>query len=224
MVENQDLDLGLGKILMELDFITTLDLVGAAAFAISGALAAMDRKLDLFGIIIVAFVTAIGGGTLRDILIGTTPVNWMSNLYYLYFVGAIIVLAIIFRNKLNQEKGALELFDAVGLGAFTIIGVELGLAEGLSPLISIILGTMTGTFGGVLRDILCNEIPVIFHKEIYATASLSGGLLYVLLYWLHVPFEVIHVSTTLLIICIRFLAIRFHISLPTFHLKSKEKH
>lgn len=210
-------------ILMELDLITTLDLVGAAAFAISGALAAMERKLDLLGIIIVAFVTAIGGGTLRDILIGTTPVNWMNNLVYLYFIGAVIILAIIFRNKLNEDKGALELFDAIGLGAFTIIGVELGLENGLHPIISVTLGTMTGTFGGVLRDILCAEIPVIFHKEIYATASLSGGFLYLLLHWFNVPIDIIHVSTTLLIICIRFLAIRFHISLPTFHLKPREK-
>lgn len=206
---------------MELDLITTLDLVGAAAFAISGALAAMERKFDLFGIIIVAFVTAIGGGTLRDVLIGTTPVNWMNNLIYLYFIGAIIILAIIFRNKLNKDTGALELFDAIGLGAFTIIGVEMGLEDGLHPLISVTLGTMTGTFGGVIRDVLCMEIPVIFRKEIYATASLSGGLLYLILYWFDVPIEIIHVSTTLLIICIRFLAIRFHISLPTFHLKPR---
>ena len=206
---------------MELDLITTLDLVGAAAFAISGALAAMERKFDLFGIIIVAFVTAIGGGTLRDVLIGTTPVNWMNNLIYLYFIGAIIILAIIFRNKLNEDTGALELFDAIGLGAFTIIGVEMGLEDGLHPLISVTLGTMTGTFGGVIRDVLCMEIPVIFRKEISATASLSGGLQYLTLYWFDVPIEIIHVSTTLLIICIRFLAIRFHISLPTFHLKPR---
>lgn len=206
---------------MELDLITTLDLVGAAAFAISGALAAMERKFDLFGIIIVAFVTAIGGGTLRDVLIGTTPVTWMNNLIYLYFIAGIIILAIIFRNKLNEDKGALELFDAIGLGAFTIIGVEMGLEDGLHPLISVTLGTMTGTFGGIIRDVLCMEIPVIFRKEIYATASLTGGLLYLILYWINVPIEIIHVSTTLLIICIRFVAIRFKISLPTFHLKPR---
>lgn len=206
-----------------MDVFFILDLVGAAAFAISGALAAMDRRLDLFGIFIVAFVTAIGGGTLRDILIGTTPVTWMNNIIYPYFIGLISVLAIFFRHTLNQYKGALEIFDAIGLGVFTIIGVEMGIQQGLNPLISVTLGTMTGTFGGVLRDILCNEIPVIFHKEIYATASLTGGFLYLLLYSLDVPLGIIHISTSLLIICIRFLAIRYQISLPTFHLNGKNK-
>ncbi len=204
---------------MDIELLTVLDWIGAAAFAISGALAAMERRFDLFGILIMAMVTAIGGGTLRDVLVGITPVLWMSNLAYLYFIGGISILAIAFRNELYRYKGSLELFDAIGLGAFTILGVEIGIQNGLHPLISVILGTMTGTFGGVIRDILRLKIPVIFHKEIYATASLSGGLLYLLLNSMDVQSDVIHISTTAYIIAIRFLAIRYQFSLPTFRLK-----
>lgn len=204
---------------MDIELLTVLDYIGAAAFAISGALAAMERRFDLFGILIMALVTAIGGGTLRDVLVGITPVLWMNNLEYLYFIGGVSVLAIAFRNQLYRYKDSLELFDAIGLGAFTILGVEIGIQNGLHPLISVILGTMTGTFGGVIRDILRLKIPVIFHKEIYATASLSGGLLYLLLNSMGIQSDVIHISTTAYIIAIRFLAIRYQFSLPTFRLK-----
>jgi uncharacterized membrane protein YeiH len=202
---------------MELSLFNILDLLGTVAFAISGALAAMNRKLDLFGIFIIAFVTSIGGGTLRDILLGQTP-TWMENNIYIYFIGVVTVLAIIFRNKINYLKTSLFLFDTIGLGVFTITGVEIGLQNDLDPIICITLGAMTGTFGGVLRDILVAEIPVIFRKEIYATASLTGGLAFILLNEIGVNTDVIYVVTSLIIISIRLIVVKYRISLPNFDL------
>jgi len=198
----------------------TLDILGTIAFAISGALSAMNRKLDIFGIFIIAFVTAIGGGTLRDVLIGATPVSWMQNPLNLYLIGGVAGLSIIFRNRLDFLKKSLFLFDTIGLGIFTIIGIETGIRIDLDPIISIALGTMTGCFGGVIRDILCNEIPVIFRKEIYATASIAGGICFMAMHTLQAPTDIIYITTTLFIIIIRLLVVKYHISLPIFTLKN----
>ncbi|SHI63984.1 trimeric intracellular cation channel family protein [Aquimarina spongiae] len=199
---------------------TALDILGTIAFAISGALSAINRKLDPFGIFIIAFVTAIGGGTVRDILIGNTPVSWMQNTLNIYLIGIAATLAIIFRNKLGYLKRSLFLFDTIGLGIFTIIGVETGINAGLEPIISVALGAMTGCFGGVIRDILCNEIPVIFRKEIYATASIAGGICFMVLYVFAIDQNIIYIATTLLIITIRLVVVKYKISLPTFFIKS----
>ena len=207
--------------MIELSFFNILNLLGTVAFAISGALSAMNRRLDLFGIFIIAFVTAIGGGTIRDILIGSTPVTWMENTIYIYLIGLVTILAIIFRKKLDHLKKSLFLFDSIGLGIFTITGVELGIQNDLNPIISITLGTMTGTFGGVVRDILCNEIPVIFRKEIYATACIVGGLAFIFFYELGMAQDVIYIITSVTVIVIRLLAVKFHISLPSFYLSQE---
>ncbi|WP_010228513.1 trimeric intracellular cation channel family protein [Gillisia marina] len=201
---------------MDISLFSTFDVLGTIAFAISGALAAMTRKLDLFGIFIIAFVTAIGGGTVRDILIGNNPVMWMENTFYIYLISVVTFLTIVFRHKINHLKTSLFLFDTIGLGVFTITGVEAGISNGLSPIISIALGAITGTFGGVIRDILCNEIPVIFRKEIYATACLIGALGYVILYNLNVDNDVIYVVTSLIVISIRLVVVKFKIALPSF--------
>lgn len=206
--------------MIDLSIFNVLDLLGTIAFAISGALSAMNRRLDLFGIFIIAFVTAIGGGTLRDVLIGSNPVNWMENIIYIYLIGVVTIFAIIFRNKLNYLKKSLFLFDTIGLGVFTITGVEMGVQHNLNPIISIALGAMTGTFGGVIRDILCNEIPVIFRKEIYATACIVGGLAFVILYEFGVRTDIIYIATSLTVISIRLLVVKYHISLPSFYLGS----
>ncbi|HET8885818.1 MAG TPA: trimeric intracellular cation channel family protein [Salinimicrobium sp.] len=205
-----------------MSFFNFLDLLGAVAFAISGALSAMNRKLDLFGIFIVAFVTAIGGGTIRDALIGNTPVMWMENTIYIYLIGLVTILTIIFRNKIYYLRSSLFLFDTIGLGIFTITGVEIGLQNQLDPVICIALGATTGTFGGVIRDILCNEIPVIFRKEIYATASLAGGACFIALYFLGVEQNIIYIGTTLLIIIIRLVVVKYSISLPSFYLSERK--
>ncbi|MGY3793680.1 trimeric intracellular cation channel family protein [uncultured Aquimarina sp.] len=203
-------------------FFDILDILGTIAFAISGALSAMNRKFDLFGIFIIAFVTSIGGGTLRDVLIGATPVSWMQNTLNLYLISGVTILSIIFRNKLDYLKKSLFLFDTIGLGIFTIIGVEKGIQTDLAPIVSVALGAMTGCFGGVIRDILCNEIPVIFRKEIYATASIAGGICFMVLYQLNTPMNIIYVSTTLLIIVIRLIVVKYRISLPLFTVITKK--
>lgn len=208
--------------MIELSLFNVLDLLGTIAFAISGALAAMNRRLDLFGIFIIAFVTAIGGGTVRDMLIGNTPVTWMENVIYIYLIGLVTIFSIIFREKLNYLKKSLFLFDTIGLGIFTITGVEIGIQNDLNPIISITLGAMTGTFGGVIRDILCNEIPVIFRKEIYATACLVGGLAFIILHEMGVNQDIIYLATSLTVIAIRLVVVKYHISLPSFYLSSEK--
>ncbi len=210
--------------MIDFSLFSTFDILGTVAFAISGALAAMTRKLDLFGIFIIAFVTAVGGGTVRDILIGNNPVMWMENTFYIYLISLVTFLAIIFRRKINHLKTSLFLFDTIGLGVFTITGVEAGIQHGLSPIISIALGAITGTFGGVIRDILCNEIPVIFRKEIYATACLIGALAYVILFDLGVDKDVIYIITSLIVISIRLVVVKFKIALPSFTMEAEDLH
>jgi len=193
----------------------TLDILGTIAFAISGTLAAMHKKLDLFGVFIIAFVTAVGGGTLRDILIDRTLVSWMQDLNYVYAISAATIFAIIIRKKIAYLRTSLFLFDTIGLGIFTIIGTEIGIQEQLHPVITVILGTLTATFGGVLRDILCNEIPVIFKKEIYAMACIAGAVTFIILSNLEINTNTNYIITTLIVIVIRLVAVKFKLSLPT---------
>ncbi len=198
-------------------FYLVIDILGTVAFAISGVLVAMEKKLDLFGVLIIAFVTAIGGGTLRDLLIGNTPVNWMTTPVYLITISATVFAAIVFVNQLRYFRKSLFLFDTIGIGLYTMVGVEKGLNAGLSPVICIILGTITASFGGVIRDILCNEIPVIFRKEVYATICILGGIIYFILIQFPVDTTFAYVAAILSIIVMRLLAVRFKISLPNIY-------
>ena len=196
-----------------------LDILGLIAFAISGALAGIEKKLDFFGVFIIALVTSIGGGTLRDLLIGNTPVFWLLNLQTIYIVAGATVLSIIFRQYLSFLRTSLFLFDTIGIGIFTIIGIEKGLLINLSPVVCVLLGTVTACFGGVARDILCNEIPVIFRKEIYATACLVGGIMFFILKNLNINDDFIYLATAGTIILIRILAVRFNWSFPPIEMK-----
>lgn len=195
----------------------TIDILGTIAFAISGVLVALSKKMDPFGILIIAFVTAIGGGTLRDLLIGDTPVSWMENLTYTYVIIIAAVLTVIFKTKIDYLRRSLFLFDTIGIGLYTVVGVEKGLGAGLSPIICIALGTISACFGGVIRDILCNEIPVIFRKEIYATACILGGLTYFLVRKLPVDDNLVFIMAGIVVIVVRLLAVRFRISLPSLY-------
>jgi uncharacterized membrane protein YeiH len=196
-----------------------LDIIGTIAFALSGALTAMSKKMDGFGIFIVAFVTAVGGGTLRDVMIGTTPVGWMLDLEYVYVICIACVFAVLFRKKFDRLRTSLFLFDTIGLGVFTLIGLEKGINVGLHPIICIALGTMTACFGGVIRDILCAEIPVIFRKEIYATICILGGVVFFILKKFNLEDSFLYITTTLVIISIRLMAVKFKWYLPTFENK-----
>lgn len=196
-----------------------LDIIGTMAFAMSGALTAMSKKLDPFGVFIIAFVTAVGGGTLRDVMIGRTPVGWMRDLTYVYIIILGFTLAILFRKKLDKLRTSLFLFDTIGLGVFTLIGIQKGIDHGLNPIICIALGTMTACFGGVIRDILCTEIPVIFRKEIYATICILGGVVFFILKKINLENDVVYLVTSLVIIFVRLLAVKFKWYLPSLEHK-----
>ncbi|MER3318573.1 MAG: trimeric intracellular cation channel family protein [Allomuricauda sp.] len=197
----------------------TIDILGTVAFAISGVLVAMEKRLDLFGVLIIAFVTAIGGGTLRDLLIGNTPVGWMQDLTYVITIFISVVVAIIFVNKLKYLRKSLFLFDTIGIGLYTMVGVEKGLEAELLPIMCIFLGTMTACFGGVIRDILCNEIPVIFRKEIYATACILGGGSYFLFTLFPIQDGYAYVAAILVVIVLRLIAVKFDVRLPNIYKK-----
>lgn len=194
-----------------------LDILGTIAFAISGALMAMNKKMDPFGVFVIGFVTAVGGGTLRDVLIGKQPVIWMNDISYIFLIGFAVFVAILFRKKLRKLQKSLFLFDTIGLGIFTITGTEIGINANFHPIISIALGTMTACFGGVIRDILCNEVPVLFRKEIYATACIFGSIAFIILYKFNIGQNIVYVSTSLIVIAIRLVAVKYKLSLPTFY-------
>ncbi len=195
-------------------FFDILDLLGTLAFAISGALAGRERRLDLFGMSILAFATAIGGGTIRDMMIGYTPVMWLTNLNYFYVTLLGVFLAIVFYKKFNFLRYSLFLFDTIGIAVFTLIGIEKGMNVGLHPIICVTLGTITACFGGVIRDILANKIPIIFKQEIYATACIVGGLMYYVLNYFDLSKDILYIGTAGIIIVIRILAVKYKWSLP----------
>lgn len=175
--------------------------------------------MDTFGVLIIAFVTAIGGGTLRDVLINADQITWMKDLNYMMVIIISAILAITFRKKIGYLSKSLFLFDTIGLGIFTIIGTEIGLQNDFHPVICIILGMITATFGGVIRDTLSNEIPLIFQKEIYATACMIGAVTYLILNKYHVDQDLNHILTTIMVISVRLIAVKFKLQLPTFYTK-----
>ncbi|HZW78710.1 MAG TPA: trimeric intracellular cation channel family protein [Flavobacteriaceae bacterium] len=203
-----------------MNLILFLDIIGTAAFAVSGVLTALNKRLDPFGILIIAFVAAVGGGTLRDILI-KAPVAWMYNLTYVYVIFLSVVLTVIFRKRIRYIRRSLLLSDTLGIALYTIVGVEKGIAAGFSPLICISLGTMTACFGGVIRDILSNQIPIIFRKEIYATACIIGGSVYFILLQFAVSEEFVVLISGTVVMVVRLLAIYFDFSLPSVYSKEE---
>ena len=197
---------------MELIYI--LDILGTFAFAISGALVASDKKFDLFGVIIIAFVTAVGGGMLRDVLIDAHPINWIGDLNYLYTIFISVVFTFLFKSKIAHLSKTLFLFDTIGLSVFTLLGLEKGLTLHLNPFIALIMGMISAVFGGVLRDVLTNKIPLIFEKEIYASACLAGGFSYLLLSYFNISQNLIFITSAFVIVIIRVIAIKFQLQLP----------
>ncbi len=194
-----------------------LDILGTIAFAISGVLVALNKRMDAFGILIIAFVTAVGGGTLRDVLIGETPVSWMKDMTFIYVIILSTIFAVAFRSKIDYLRKSLLLFDTIGIGLYTVVGVEKGISAGLHPLICVFLGTMSACFGGVIRDILCNEIPVIFRKEVYATACILGGATYFLVIKLPIASDFVFIIAGIVVITVRLIAVRFKVSLPNLY-------
>ncbi len=202
---------------MPTNFLFIIDVLGTFSFAVSGAFLAMQKKLDPFGVLVLSFVTAIGGGTLRDILIGNLPVGWLRNETATIVIFSSAIATMIFGRFLKQFTTTLFLFDALGLGLFTIIGIELGIEKNFSTGICIALGTITACFGGVIRDVLLNDVPLLFRKEIYAMACIAGGLIYFLLRKINLDENISKTICILLIFAIRVIAVRYKISLPQFY-------
>ena len=205
------------------EVVTIIDIIGTFVFALSGASTAMSKKLDPFGVFIIAFVTAIGGGTLRDVLVGRTPVFWMDHSIYVYIIILSTIFSVIFKEKIGYLRKTLSLFDTIGLAIFTVIGIEVGTKYGLNPVIVISLGIMTGSFGGVIRDILVNEIPVVFSKEVYATASLVGGMFYMGGQYFEFDKLWNQLISISVIIIIRLVAVKYELALPSFYNEDKEE-
>ncbi|QTD38014.1 trimeric intracellular cation channel family protein [Polaribacter batillariae] len=197
-----------------MSLIYVLDILGTFAFAISGALVASDKKFDLFGVLIIAFVTAVGGGMLRDVLINAHPINWIGDLNYLFVIFAAVVFTFLFKSKIAHLSKTMFLFDTVGISVFTLLGLEKGLSYDLHPIIALIMGMISAVFGGVLRDVLTNKIPLIFQKEIYASACLAGGISYLVLSYVHMPENIIFIISAAIIIIIRVVAVKFELELP----------
>src|SRR6188768_611962 len=180
------------------NFQYALELLGTFFFAISGALAIQDHHDDLFGAGFTGFITAIGGGTLRDMMLGSYPLVWIGDIYFLYAIFAGVLIAYFFFKSLIRLRRTFVFFDTIGISFFTILGVEKALSLGVRPEIAAIMGMFSAIMGGVIRDTLTNEIPVIFRKEIYATACLAGAILYLILYHFEVDRDInILVSTSL---------------------------
>jgi uncharacterized membrane protein YeiH len=200
-----------------MDFLSVIEILGTCSFAVSGAFSAMEKKLDAFGVIILSFVTAIGGGTLRDLLIGDTPVGWLRDGTTTLVILLAAIGTMLFGTLLRRFTTTLFLFDALGLGLFTLVGVEKGLQLHLSPGICIALGTITGSFGGVTRDVLLNNVPLVFRKEIYASVSILGGLLYLLLLQVDMLSNLATVLSILFIVVARVMVVKFKLALPKMY-------
>lgn len=200
-----------------MEFFTIINIGGTIAFAISGTLAGIRKQLDIFGLLVIAFVTSIGGGTIRDMLIGHLPVRWLLDSSVIFLITGTSILTIFLKNYIDKLDKTLTLFDSLGLGFFTLRGIQEGLAIHLDIAACIILGTITACFGGVIRDTLLNEIPTLFKKEIYATACIIGGLLYFLLRKIGFPAELVDTLTVISIVGIRLFAVMKNISLPKIH-------
>ena len=201
---------------MFVDYIlSTFDYTGTLAFAISGALAAARKKFDLFGGVFLGFVTAIGGGTLRDMMLNI-PVAWLHDLWYFYIVLFGVIITFLFRKHIEKYSKTLFLFDTIGISVFTIIGMQKGLALDIHPILSVMMGILTAVFGGIVRDLMCVDIPLIFRREIYATACLIGGCIYLLMVEFSCPDMVAIIVASLIIFIVRTLSVMKNWSLPHF--------
>ncbi len=203
------------------DLIQFIDYFGTLVFAISGVLIGVEKKFDLFGVLILGFVTAIGGGTLRDVLIGSMPVAWMQQDMYFYIILSSIPLVYFFKNTITKWRKSVFIFDTIGISLFTILGVQKTLAFGLSPLAAILMGVVSAVFGGVIRDVLANEVPLIFRKEIYAFACVCGAIVFLISDHFF-PETIALVVSILTVIAVRIAAILLKWELP-FKVKEWKK-
>lgn len=197
----------------DISFMDVLDFIGTFAFAISGIRLASAKQFDLFGAYVVGVATAIGGGTIRDLLLGVTPI-WMLNPMYLICSGIALLSVILLGKWIINQQITFFIFDSIGLALFTVVGVEKALVLGFPLWVAIIMGVITGAAGGVIRDVFINEIPLIFRKEIYALACVVGGLFYGLFDWIGVDSVANQCLSGCSVFIMRVLAVRYHLCLP----------
>ncbi|WP_296004792.1 trimeric intracellular cation channel family protein [uncultured Alistipes sp.] len=192
---------------------TFIEILGTLAFAISGIRLASAKRFDWFGAYVVGFTTAIGGGTLRDLMLSLTPF-WMLDSTYLVITAFALAIVIVLGRYLIRFNNTFFIFDAIGLGLFTVVGIEKTLAAGFPLWVGVIMGTITGAAGGVLRDILINEEPLIFRKEIYALACVFGGVVFGICQQLQLGTSMIEIATALSVIVVRIIAVHYGLKLP----------
>lgn len=194
-------------------FVQILDFIGTFAFAISGIRLASAKRFDWFGAYVVGFVTAIGGGTIRDVLLGVTP-GWMTDPIYLICTGLALLWVILFGKYLIHLHNTFFIFDSIGLALFTVVGVGKSIVLGYPFWVAIIMGSITGAAGGVIRDVFINEIPLIFRKEIYAMACVVGGTVYWMCDLVGVHSYGCQVAGGISVFVTRILAVKYNICLP----------
>ena len=195
-------------------------MVGIIACAIAGTLLAQHKGFDIAGCILVSMVNAIGGGTLRDMALDRHPLFWMTDLNYVIVITATSLVLQMFFHLYDKIDNALNLFDAIGLAAFSVIGFKVALGQDLSPLIAIMMAVWTAIVGGMLRDIICNEIPLVLQREIYISASIAGSLTYLVLDYFGVHSGLNEFIMLGVIFAVRMLALRFDWHLPSIRLVS----
>lgn len=195
-----------------------LDMVGVIACAIAGTLLAQHKGFDIAGCILVSMVNAIGGGTLRDMALDRHPLFWMTDLNYVIVITATSLILQIFFHLYHKIDKALKFFDAIGLAAFSVIGFKVALAQDVSPVIAVMMGVWTAIIGGLLRDIICNEIPLLLQREIYITASIAGSITYLALDYWGVDAVTNEFMMLFIIFAVRMLALKFDWHLPSIRL------
>lgn len=190
-----------------------IEFIGTMAFAISGIRLASAKNFDWFGAYIVGMATAIGGGTMRDVMLGVPPF-WMTNPIYVICCALALVWVILFGKKIIRQQSTWFIFDTIGLALFNIIGIEKTINMNYPLWMAVIMGSITGAAGGVIRDILINEEPLIFRKDIYAVACILGGIVYIICYKAGFPAEISALLSAFAVIAIRLLAVKYHWQLP----------
>jgi len=203
------------------ELIFYLDIFGTISFAVAATLMAYKKNLDPFGILVISVITAVGGGTLRDLLLRNYPIFWIDNIIYLIVIIISSILTQIFIKYISRISNILLIFDAIGIGVFTVIGIKISLNFQLHPLISITMGTITAIFGGLIRDVLYNVIPVILHKELYATLCIAGGVVFFIFNYFLIPVDINYAASMLFIIITRIIAIKYNLSLKSLAFISK---
>lgn len=197
-----------------IDLLQVLDLMGVFVFAVSGAIVAAKKQMDILGMLVLAVATASGGGTLRAVLMGDTPVPFLRHPAYLLVCITAVFLVFVFYKFLLKLQKPMILFDALGLGLFMALGISAALTRGLDPWAALLMGVITASFGGVIRDILSAEVPLIFRSDFYATACLVGGVFYFLLQLVIPSRELLILLVAFIVFVVRFIAIKQKWSLP----------